>query len=97
MEIEGYPTVSLHYLGAFPALLEVDLTRCGLEDIAFLQHSNKLTKLNLRGNQLAELPAFIGQLSQLRWLDLSNNPFKVLHIDLSGLYQLEHFEVKLGK
>lgn len=97
LEIEGYTIENGAALGPFPALIEADLTRCGLEHIDFLEKSTRLSRLNLKSNDLKELPAFMGQLTQLRWLDLSNNPFKVLHLDLSELYQLEHFEVKLGK
>lgn len=94
--IDGYPVENEMMLGPFPALTEVEITRCGLKNLNFLEQSAKLTHLNVRSNQLAVLPSFLGKLTQLRWIDLSLNPFKKIELDLSEFYQLEHFELKLS-
>ena len=95
--VEGYPVANAQYLGAFPALIEADITRCGLESISFLAASKLLSKLNLKSNNLTELPAFLGKLTQLTWIDLSGNPFKRIELDLSELYLLEHLDIKWAK
>ncbi len=95
ISIDAYTIENESLLGPFPALTSVEITRCHLKSFDFLQQSTKLSHLNLRGNQLITLPAFLGNLTQLRWIDLSQNPFKKIDIDLSDLYQLEHFEIKL--
>lgn len=97
LEIDGYILTGESQLGPFPALLEVEITRCQLESMDFLEKSSRLTHLNLRGNLLSELPAFIGSLSQLRRIDLSGNPLKVIYLNLSELPHLESLELKIGK
>ncbi len=95
--VEGYPVLDAQNLGPFPALLELDMTRCSLESIDFLAQSKRLGKLNLKHNNLGVLPDFLGQLNQLTWIDLSHNPFQYIGLDLSNLYLLEHLEIKWGK
>lgn len=95
LSVDGYTIDNETLLGPFPALTEVEITRCSLKSFDFLAHSAKLTHLNLRNNLLPALPAFLGKLSQLRWIDLSQNPFKKIELDLSEFYHLEHLEIKL--
>jgi hypothetical protein len=95
--VEGYPIEEAQHLGPFPALLEVDMTRCNLRSIDFLVGSTRLSKLNLKFNHLGTLPEFLGTLTQLTWIDLSHNPFQQINLDLSNLYLLEHLEIKWGK
>lgn len=96
LSIDGYSIENEDLLGAFPSLTSIEITRCNLKSFGFLEQSTKLSHLNLRQNLLPELPAFLGKLTQLRWIDLSQNPFKKIELDLSEFFHLEHLEIKLG-
>ena len=93
--IENYPLDGAENLGPFPNLREATLLRCGLTQLQFLQHSQKLERLNVRFNQLETLPAFLSTCTQLRSLELSNNPFRKIELDLEPLRQLEDLELKM--
>lgn len=93
--IEGYPLNCEDKLGPFPNLLEATLVRCGLTQLDFLRESKKLERLNVRFNQLETLPAFLSECTQLRSLELSNNPFRNIEINLEPLQHLEELELKM--
>ena len=46
--------------------------------------------MNLRGNQLTSLPAEIGQLASLTWLDLSGNQLTSLPAEIGQLTSLTY-------
>jgi Leucine-rich repeat (LRR) protein len=69
--------------------------RCGLDNLQFLEQSVRIEDLNLKFNALKVLPAFMGNFTQLRTLELSGNPFEKIELDLSRLDQLQELELKL--
>ncbi|MFZ4633044.1 MAG: leucine-rich repeat domain-containing protein [Saprospiraceae bacterium] len=91
--IEGYPMAEDIQLGPFPNLREADIQRCRLHSMAFLDQSPLLERLRLRGNQLQSLPPFLSQLTHLREMDLTENPWQVIQLDLTGLSALQKFQV----
>lgn len=91
--LEGYPIEGESRLGPFPRLREVDIHRCRLRGISFLNQSSSLERLSLRSNSLTELPAFIGKLSQLREIDMTENPWETIELDLSGLKELKKITI----
>lgn len=91
--LEGYPLAGEEHMGPFPALREADVQRCGLHNMQFLHRSPLLERIRLRGNQLRELPPFLGELTHLRELDLTENPWQVLNLNLTGLGALEKFHL----
>lgn len=93
--LEGYPIEGEARLGPFPNLREATLVRCGLVRLDFLQHSPKLERLNVRFNQLEYLPAFLSECTELRVLELSNNPYRKIEIDLEPLRNLEELDLKM--
>ena len=93
--VEAYPMTGEENLGRFPSLQEATLPRCQLSRLDFLAKSTKLERLNIRYNQLEELPAFLSDLVHLRSLELSNNPFKKIELDLERLQNLEELELKM--
>jgi hypothetical protein len=97
LSIDGYPISGEQFLGPFPALKEVEITRCSLERIDFLQDSLQLTHLILRSNHLAYLPELLGKCTKLKWLDASNNPFQKIELDLRELQELVHLEISLNR
>jgi hypothetical protein len=97
LSIDGYPISGEQFLGPFPSLKEVEITRCSLERIDFLKDSLQLTHLILRGNHLTYLPDLLGRCTRLKWLDASNNPFKKIELDLRELHELVHLEISLNR
>ena len=93
--IEGYPLEGESRLGPFPGLREATLIRCGLGQLDFLRHSPKLERLNVRFNQLETLPAFLSDCTELRSLELSNNPFRKIELNLEQLHNLEELDLKM--
>lgn len=93
--LEGYPISGEERLGPFPRLREAILQRCNLTRLDFLEQSRKLERLNVRFNQLEVLPDFLAACTQLRSLELSNNPFRRIELDLEQLQQLEELEIKM--
>lgn len=93
--LEGYPISGEENLGPFPGLREASLVRCNLVQLDFLQQSKNLERLNVRSNQLETLPAFLSECTELRALELSNNPFRKIELDLEPLHNLEEFELKM--
>lgn len=93
--IEGYPLTGEEHLGPFPRLREATLLRCNLSQLGFLENSPGLERLNVRHNQLETLPAFLSNCTQLRSLELSNNPFRSIQLDLERLQYLEELEIKI--
>jgi hypothetical protein len=94
---EGYPIVGEDDLGPFPQLREAILPRCGLSTLDFLAQSSRLEQLDASNNRLQHLPAFLARFVHLRTLNLSQNPFRSLTLDLGELTQLEHLEVSLRR
>ncbi len=94
---EGYPIVGAERLGPFPNLREATLPRCGLTTLDFLAQSLRIEHLNARYNQLEHLPAFLADLTVLRTLDVSQNPFRTIALDLSRLEQLETLDLNLRR
>ncbi len=95
LTIDGYAIEGEDRLGVFPNLRQAMLSRCALSEIAFLQHSTQLDLLDIRYNQLEEIPAFLSQMTSLRDLNLSHNPWKSLQIDLSKMDKLEDFKLEI--
>lgn len=93
--IEGYPIEGETHLGPFPNLREATLVRCSLTHLDFLQQSPKLERLNVRFNQLEYLPAFLSGFTELRSLELSNNPFRTIELNLEPLRNLEELDLKM--
>ena len=93
--IEGYPIEGEMHLGPFPNLREATLVRCSLTHLDFLQQSPKLERLNVRFNQLEYLPAFLSGCTELRSLELSNNPFRKIELNLEPLRNLEELDLKM--
>jgi len=93
--IEGYAMAEDIQLGPFPNLREVDIQRCRLHSMAFLSQSPLLERLRLRGNQLHTLPPFLSHLTHLREVDLTENPWQALHLDLTGLNALQKFHLSI--
>ncbi len=91
--LEGYPLAGEEHLGPFPALREADVQRCSLHNMQFLHRSPLLERIRLRSNQLCELPPFLGEFTHLRELDLTENPWQVLNLNLSGLTALEKLHI----
>jgi hypothetical protein len=95
--IEGYPISGESQLGPFPRLTELSMVRCGLESADFLAESRFLAHLHLRGNHLRSLPKFLGDLVQLRVLDLSQNPLQTIELDLTNLPLLEELDLRISR
>jgi Leucine-rich repeat (LRR) protein len=95
LTLEGYPLNGEERLGPFPKLQEATLQRSNLSRLDFLSESLQLERLNIRHNQLEELPPFLSDFIQLRSLELSNNPFRKIHLDLGQMHQLEDLEIKM--
>jgi len=93
--VDGYAMSKTERLGPFPNLKTGYFSRCGLEALHFLENSPLLEELNIRFNQLTELPAFIGECAQMRTLEISGNPFQKIALDLSKMNQLEELELKM--
>jgi Leucine-rich repeat (LRR) protein len=91
--VEGYPIEGEDRLGPFPCLREVDIHRCKLRGIPFLSQSGVLERLSLRNNSLTALPDFIGTLSCLREVDMTENPWETIALDLSGLKELKKIAI----
>jgi hypothetical protein len=86
--LEGYPIEGEDRLGPFPRLREVEIHRCKLRGMPFLNQSGALERLSVRNNSLTELPDFIGTLCHLREVDMTENPWETIALDLSGLKEL---------
>ena len=93
--IENMPLSGTERLGFFPNLQEAFLVRCSLDTVNFLEKSTKLERLTLRYNHLETLPAFLGNLTELRSMDFSGNPFRNINLNLENLTKLEELELKL--
>jgi hypothetical protein len=93
--VDGYPMSKTERLGPFPALKSASFVRCGLDNISFLENSPLLEELSLKFNHLETLPAFLGACTQMRMLDLSNNPFSKIELDISQMDKLEELDIKL--
>ncbi len=93
--VESLPLSGAERLGAFPSLREASLVRCALDTLVFLEKSAKLERLTARYNHLESLPPFLGDLTELRSLDLSGNPFRHIDLNLEKLTKLEELELKL--
>lgn len=93
--IESMPLAGAERLSFFPNLREAWLVRCSLDTVSFLEKSTKLERLTLRYNHLETLPAFLGNLTELRSMELSGNPFRHIDLNLEKLTKLEELELKL--
>jgi hypothetical protein len=93
--VDGYAMSKTEHLGPFPNLKTGYFVRCGLDNLQFLEQSVRIEDLNLKFNALKVLPAFMGNFTQLRTLELSGNPFEKIELDLSRLDQLQELELKL--
>jgi len=89
-------------LTAIPSYVfsRTDLERLDLSDNrltgapqAEIRHLQRLTFLDLSGNDLTGLPAELGQLKQLEILDVSNNRLTGLPLELGNLTQLRIFDI----
>ena len=56
-----------------------------------------LTQFRLDGNQLNELPNWIGNLVDVTWLDFSDNQLKRLPEEITNLEKLETLQLKQNK
>lgn len=62
-------------LADLPDLHEIFLSRCDIKRLPeSLSGFERLIKIDLAENQLEELPGCLGELSNLRWIDLNGNP-----------------------
>ena len=95
--MEGYPMSDTGRLGDFPSLTEVTFLRCNLTEVNFLKNSPLLQRLNLKHNLLESLPAFFSNFTELRSLDVSDNPLRRIELNLERLTLLEDLEIKLQR
>jgi hypothetical protein len=97
LTIDSYPVEGEERLGPFPVLQEAILHRCGFHRLDFLEHSPLLEVLEAPSNQLEHVPEFLGNALQLRRLDLSQNPFREIHLDVSKLLFLEKYDLSFRR
>jgi hypothetical protein len=65
----------LNQLSKLPELKEIFLRGCGIKTLAEIEGGfEKLTKLDLEQNEIAELPDFVTKIPNLEWLPLKENP-----------------------
>lgn len=94
--LEGYPMTGEEQLGPFPALREAVVLRCNAACLQFLAGASHLEHLNARYNRLTAVPDFLSQCTQLRSLELSNNPFRKIELNLENLTKLETLELNVS-
>ena len=93
--VDGYPVVGEMRLGPFPALREASFIRCSLTNMSFLENASLLEQIQLKNNHLESLPAFLGDCTELKTLDLSGNPFRKIELNLERLVRLEELDLKM--
>ncbi|MBK8554408.1 MAG: leucine-rich repeat domain-containing protein [Lewinellaceae bacterium] len=91
--VEGYPLCGEERLGPFPQLKEAQLSKSSLTNLSFLEGSLALEILHARQNQIERVPSFMGNMTALRTLDLSDNLFQHIDLPLHKLEQLEELNL----
>jgi len=94
LTIDSYPFVGTSGLGPFPNLKDVNFNRCLLDDVVFLASSEQLVFIDLRYNQLTEVPHFISQLNDLQEIKLAGNPFKRIEFYPENLPNLQRYHIE---
>ncbi len=62
-------------LPAMPQLSELDLTNCGITELPATGYEHlRINRLVLANNRLMRVPAELGSVPELRWVDLTDNP-----------------------
>ena len=97
LTVDAYPVEGEERLGPFPALHEVLTHKCGLHSLGFLAQSPLLEVLEAPANDLEYIPEFLGAASQLRSLDLAQNPFREIRLDLTKLLFLEKYSLSFQR
>lgn len=64
-----------HLLPGMPQLSELDLTNCGITELPATGYEHlRVNRLVLANNRLTRVPAELGSVPGLRWVDLTDNP-----------------------
>ncbi len=94
LTIDSYPFTGSPNLGPFPNLKEVVLNRCLLDDVGFLGASQQLSFIDLRYNQLSEVPHFMSKLTDLQEITMIGNPFRRIEFYPERLPKLQRYHIE---
>lgn len=82
---------ALTYIGGLTELTDLDLSHCGLSNIAPLENLKDLTNLNLSGNSITDIKPLSG-LKYIASLNLSNNALSAIDA-LDGASELAELDI----
>ena len=97
IQVDGYPISGEENLGPFPNLQEACFSRCKIQTLDFLKNSGKLVVLEAPGNELHIAPAFFAGFSHLQEVDLKDNPFTDIQLNLAEMPLLKKLELTIRR
>lgn len=96
-QIDGYPIEGENRLGPFPQLRDGKFVKCRMHSLDFLKESRELNLLHASNNEFKSTPAFLSSFSQLEEVDLRENPFEQIELQLSDLPLLKKFDLSIRR